>query len=119
MPRLICNTLLCGLLCLVIVGQSLAQGGATGAITGTVLDPSGAVVANAEVRITNQDTAVLTRTTRTDANGSFTAQLLPVGTYTVTIAEPSFQEGKFTDIVVRVTETTRINAKLSPTKVLQ
>ncbi len=55
----------------------LAQGGATGAISGTVLDPSGAVVASAEIRIVNQDTGTLTRTTATDANGSFTATLLP------------------------------------------
>src|SRR2546430_7724083 len=34
--------------------QALAQGGATGAITGTVQDASGAVVVGADVRIINQ-----------------------------------------------------------------
>ena len=58
---------------LVWAAQALAQGGATGAISGTVLDPSGAVVSGAEVRIVNQDTGSLTRTITTDANGVFTA----------------------------------------------
>src|SRR5215472_7374164 len=87
-----------------LVTQSLAQGGATGAITGTVQDPSGAYVVGADVRITNQDTGVVTRSTKTDATGSFTASLLPVGTYTVSVSNPGFQEAKFADIVVRVTE---------------
>src|SRR5713101_5096568 len=78
-----------------------AQGGATGAITGTAQDSSGAVIAGATVRIINQDTDVLSRTTKTDANGLFTATLLPVGIYTVTINSAGFQEGKFADITVR------------------
>jgi hypothetical protein len=96
------------------MGQALAQGGATGAINGTVQDPTGAVVAGADVRIVNQDTAALTRTTKTDANGSFTAPLLPVATYTVTVQSAAFAEGTFPNIVVRVTETTRMIAKLRP-----
>ncbi len=98
---------------------SFGQGGATGAIAGTVTDPSGAVVANAEVRITNQDTNVLERTVKTGADGSFVAPLLPVGKYTVSIHGGGFAEGKFSDIVVRVTETTRMIAKLSTQAVQQ
>jgi hypothetical protein len=45
-----------------------AQGGATGAISGTVQDVSGAVVANAQVAIINQDTGITTRTVKTDAS---------------------------------------------------
>jgi hypothetical protein len=93
---------------------SFGQGGATGAISGTVQDPSGALVPGAEVRITNQGTGVVARTTKTDANGSFTATLLPVGTYTVTIVSGGFAQGSFPDIVVRVTETTRLLAALRP-----
>src|SRR5437868_13864537 len=52
-----------------LLGQAFAQGGATGAITGTVLDQSGAVVANADIRIINQDTGTVTRITKTDATG--------------------------------------------------
>ena len=102
-----------------LVTQALAQGGATGAITGTVQDQSGAVVAGAEVRITDQDTKLLERTVKTDAEGSFTAPLLPVGTYTVSIQSAGFAQADLRDIVVRVTETTRMIAKLSPKAVQQ
>src|SRR5579864_6602702 len=102
-----------------LLGQAFAQGGATGAITGTVQDQSGAVVANADVRIINQDTGTVTRITKTDATGSFTATLLPVATYTVQIANAGFRDAKIPDIVVRVTETTRMTAKLVPLQVLE
>src|SRR5437773_302911 len=114
MPRVASKLFLIALAVLVLLGQMFAQGGATGAITGTVLDPSGAVVANADVRIVNQGTGFIARTTKTDANGSFTATLLPVGTYTVNVTSAGFQEAKFPDIAVRVTETTRMEARLRP-----
>ncbi|PYX66659.1 MAG: hypothetical protein DMG74_03245 [Acidobacteria bacterium] len=119
MSRSVNKFLCCALLAISLVGMTFAQGGATGAITGTVQDSSGAVVANAEVRIVNQDTGALTRTTRTDGNGSFAATLLPVGNYTVSVHSPGFREGKFPDIAVRVTETTRMTAKLVPLQVLE
>jgi hypothetical protein len=99
---------------LALIAQGLGQGGATGAITGTVIDPSGAVVANAEIRVTNQETGILERAAKTDATGSFTVPLLPAGSYTVSAISSGFQESKFADIAVRVTETTRMQARLRP-----
>ena len=112
---------LAGLILVVLatVPIGAAQGGATGAISGTVQDVSGAVVAGAEVQIINQDTGAVTRTLKTDANGSFTAPLLPVATYTVKVVGTGFGEGNFKNIVVRITETTRLTAKLAPLKVLE
>src|SRR5215471_5503776 len=98
---------------------ALAQGGATGAIFGTVQDPSGAFVANANVRITNQDTNVVERSVTTGPDGSFTAALLPVGTYVVSIQAEGFADAKISDVIVRVTETTRMSAKLNTKSVQQ
>jgi hypothetical protein len=98
---------------------ALAQGGATGAILGTVQDPSGAFVANANIRITNQDTNVIERSVTTGPDGSFTATLLPVGTYVVSIEAQGFADAKISDVVVRVTETTRMSAKLNTKSVQQ
>src|SRR4029077_317877 len=102
-----------------VVAQAFAQGGATGAITGTVQDASSAFIANAEVQITNQDTRVLERTVRTDASGSFTTPLLPVGTYAVSVKSSGFADASFSNIVVRVTETTRLIPALTPGAVQQ
>ena len=77
------------------------------------------MVANADVRITNQDTNAPERTVKTGADGTFVAPLMPVGTYTVSIQSGGFAEGKFADIVVRVTETTRMIAKLATQSVQQ
>ena len=52
---------------------AFAQGGAHGAITGTVTDQSGAVIPNATVTIVNQDTGVTERTITTGAQGIFSA----------------------------------------------
>ena len=98
---------------LVLALPALGQGGATGAITGTVQDPSGALVANADVRITNRETGVLERALKTGPDGEFTAPLLPVGTYDVSVQAAGFTKAQFSNIVVRVTETTRMSAKLA------
>jgi hypothetical protein len=84
---------------------TLAQGGANGAITGTVTDPSGAVVPNATVTITNQNTGVAERTISTGSQGSFSATLLPVGTYRVEVAAKGFSRTDVAGIPVRVSET--------------
>src|SRR5579862_3468910 len=97
------NLILLGLLALCLLGVAAAQGGATGAITGVVQDPSGALVANADIQIVSQDTGLPVRSLKTDTAGSFTANLLPVGTYTVNVSSAGFGVAKFTGIVVRIT----------------
>ena len=114
MRKLVASLVFFGVLLGVSVIQVLAQGGATGAISGVVQDPSGAVVPTAEVRIVNQQTGVLTRALTTDSNGAFTAQLLPAGIYAINVKSGGFAEETFSDVDVRITETTRITAKLRP-----
>jgi len=104
---------------LILAGLVLAQGGATGAISGTIQDVTGAVVAGAQVQIVNQDTGAVVRTVKTDANGAFTVPLLPVATYTVKVTASGLNEGNFPDIVVRITETTRLTGKLAPLRVME
>src|SRR3989449_7454474 len=109
----------CTLVVLALATLAAAQGGATGAISGTVTDVTGAALAGAQVQIINQDTGAVARTLKTDASGSFTAPLLPVATYTVKVTATGLGEGNFKDIAVRITETTRLTAKLAPLRVLE
>src|SRR6201997_2356659 len=92
-----------------------AQGGATGAVTGTVQDASGAVLANAKVSVMSEATSQLVRQLTTDASGTFTATLLPVGSYSIEISASGFATTKFPAVIVRITETTRMTAVLKVT----
>jgi len=57
--------------------RTYGQGGATGAISGLVLDTSGAAVEGAEVQIIDARTEGLTRKLATNVDGAFTVTLLP------------------------------------------
>ena len=75
----------------------------TGRISGVVIDASGAVIPQAEVRLTH-DLTQQTRTFPTEANGSFTfANLLP-GSYTISIAQSGFKTFKQKGINVSAQE---------------
>ncbi len=70
----------------VLYGQATTLG----QIGGTVVDPSGASVPNADVKLTNMGTSV-TRSAKTDENGFFTATSLVPGMYSVEVSAPSFK----------------------------
>jgi len=78
-----------------------AQELGTGAITGTVTDPSGGVVAGAVVRVTNIATG-LTRTVTTSGAGTFNAPVLPIGEYSVRIEAAGFSALEQRGVVVNV-----------------
>src|ERR1700722_841653 len=87
-----------------------AQGGATGAISGTVQDASAAVIQNAKVNIQSEGTGEVVRQVTSDSSGLFTATLLPVGTYAVEVTAAGFPVTRFPGVIVRITETTRMTA---------
>src|SRR6266487_226952 len=75
-----------------------AQGG-SGELTGLVADPSGAVVPNAQVTLTNSATGGK-RTTVTTAAGVYRFSALPiVGTYTLEVAPKGFKAVKVANLV--------------------
>src|ERR1700742_4918451 len=80
-----------------------SQTAETGAISGTVHDPSGAVVVGAAVELANVGTG-LTRTFRTDNRGTFLAGLLPPGDYSLNVTAQGFQKVVVTGVHVQVTE---------------
>src|SRR5438046_8604680 len=104
---------------LVLVGTltstgAYGQGGATGAISGAVVDTSGGSVAEAEVQILDTRRESLARKVSTNADGSFVVPLLPPGIYAVVVNKSGFAQAKASGIEVRVTETTKVTISLKP-----
>ena len=91
-----------------------AQGGATGAIAGSVLDTSGSSISAADVQIVNSGTESVGRKLSTNSDGEFVAALLPPGKYYVVVNKSGFGQAKAEGIEVRVTETTRVTITLKP-----
>lgn len=75
----------------------------TGSISGSVTDPKGEAVAGAQVTITNNSVG-LTRTIVTNDKGNFTVNLLPVGSYTVTIEASGFKKSEHRAVDLHVRE---------------
>src|SRR5215472_7579560 len=83
----------------------LAQYG-SGTILGTVSDPSSAVVPGANITIKNLQTAEA-RTFTTDSSGDFRFNAVPPGTYSITVAAPSFKTAVLPSLNVPVNTETR------------
>ncbi len=64
----------------------------TGSINGTVKDSVGAAVNGATVTITDSDKKVVVRTLSTNDDGEFSAPLLPVAFYDITVEAPNFKK---------------------------
>src|SRR6266849_2335988 len=93
-------------------GNVFAQATASATIQGTVTDKSGAVVSGAQVVAKNKATD-LTRTATTSDTGYFRFELLPVGTYTVTVTKAGF--GTIAQTVeTLIGQVATVNAELKP-----
>src|SRR3984885_12008721 len=77
-----------------LVAQSLVSGD----LTGTVTDPSGAVVSGATVTLKSDATGA-TRTTTSNASGAYRFSLLQPGSYTITANASGFSKSQTTTTV--------------------
>jgi hypothetical protein len=99
------------LLCFCFVTLSLDAQSTTGAIVGTVTDPSGGIIGGAIVTITNVGTNIAVKTT-TDASGEYVVTPLEVGKYSVAVEAPGFKRSVRSDIQVNVQDRVRVDARL-------
>src|ERR1700758_922927 len=84
----------------------------TGAIAGTVSDPSGALVPRAAVVVNSQATQE-ERDVTTDAEGNFSVSFLSPGDYDLTVRAPGFEPLILKSVQVQITEVSRLKLQLT------
>src|SRR5579871_1612359 len=99
------------ILCCVLFSMLAFGQAGTGTITGTVTDPTGAVVANAPVEVRSTDTNVPYPTVTTET-GAYTVLRLPPGPYSVTVTAPGFKKLTRTGLVVDAGQVLPLDLKL-------
>ncbi len=96
-----------------------AQAGATGAITGTVLDPKGGTISQATIVVTNLATGQKEREVVSTGAGTFNIPSLTPGNYSVEVTAPGFSRFLIEKLLVQVTETSSVIATLAVGKVTE
>lgn len=82
-----------------------------GTFTGTVTDPSGAAIVNAQVKITNPGTGLAVSAT-TSQSGFYSAKELPPGNYTISVSAPGFRTVNNTDLTLHTGTIAHVDFKM-------
>jgi len=106
------------ILILISLAPSGMQAQTLSGITGTVTDPSGAVVPNAKVTITNVNTQVVNHSVTNSAGTYNLPDLLP-GTYTVQAEAQGFQTSVHNGVLVEVGRNSTVDLALATGNVTQ
>ena len=90
----------------------------TGTLQGTIKDPTGAVVPDAKITITNVDTGE-SRTLNTDATGRYLQPFLLPGNYRITVEKPGFQTLRQENVRLDVAQNRSVDLTLAVGAVTQ
>ena len=85
----------------------------TGTISGSVTDPTGAVIPKATVTATEQSTNIATSVV-TNQDGLYTLQFLRIGSYKLTIESPGFSKYSVGPFEVETNQQLKVNGRLTP-----
>ncbi|HEX4946065.1 MAG TPA: carboxypeptidase-like regulatory domain-containing protein [Blastocatellia bacterium] len=83
-----------------------------GSLSGNVTDPTGAVLADADVQLKNPANGEISKTT-TDETGEFVFPSLAIGNYSLTVEAKGFKRFVIQNIVIEVATTARLAVALS------
>jgi len=97
---------------LISLTPGAAFGQASAGITGTITDPSGAVVPNAKVTITNEQTSVATNTISSSA-GTYSFRGLLPGKYTLQVDAAGFKKDVKKGVTIEVSTTATVDFLLT------
>jgi outer membrane receptor protein involved in Fe transport len=106
------RTIRASILGAILLPACLLAQDATGKVAGVVTDPSGALVSNATVTVTNLATNI-SKETKTDSSGFYQVPLLPIGKYKVVASAAGFER---VEVVARgdleINQTMRVDIQL-------
>jgi hypothetical protein len=105
--------LICSLWIGAFMPSAWAQLTTAGTINGTVVDPSGAIIAGAQVAIVQTGTGTVTKTV-SNSGGNFVQVGLNSGHYEVTVSDPGFANYRQTNIYLEPMATYTVHATLKP-----
>lgn len=114
----LCSLLLASTVVLWTFSASALAQQDTGTIVGTVLDPGGAVVPGATVRLTNIATNISVALT-TDSSGVFTSPPLRIGNYRMEVEVSGFKKSIRDGIGLRVQDRLNLDVRLEVGEVTQ
>lgn len=100
------------------IKQLHAQAVSIASVTGRVLDPQGAAIGGAQIKMTAVNTQAV-RLTTTGKDGLYNLPNLPIGAYTLEATAAGFQTYVQTGIVLRVNDSVQINVNLTVGSVSQ
>jgi hypothetical protein len=100
------------LLCLAFVPALTFAQTITATLNGTVTDPNGAVLPNATVTATSNETG-LSKTATTDESGRYTIPFLQPGTYTIKAGTGGFKQSVLENVKLEVAQTAAIDFALT------
>jgi hypothetical protein len=83
-----------------------------GGITGLVTDAQGGIVGGATATLVGDQTG-LKRTQKSGSDGYYSFSNLPIGTYTITVAQEGFETEVFPGIAVQADRTATVNVTMS------
>jgi hypothetical protein len=83
----------------------------TGSIAGTITDPSGAVISDAQVKAVDQEKG-FAFTGKTDSSGRYVVRQVPPGTYAVSVEATGFQSQRRDGVVLNVNDNISANFAL-------
>ena len=112
MQRLLGSLAAVLILCALAVPFAWGQaGGASGAVTVTVVDPTGSVVVDAALELRDLATNHV-RTALTQGVGNYRFVNLPLGAYSLSVSKTGFETQVFNNVVVQAAQTTDLKATL-------
>ena len=89
-----------------------------GTITGAVTDPTGAVIPNAKVTLTDTQTGLVLNTT-SNQSGTYVFSPIKIGNYTVSASAPGFSQTSLSGLVLNVNQRLSADVKLQTGNVSQ